>query len=221
AVVEVRGEAYMPHQSFLALNEAREERGEEPFANPRNAAAGSLRQLDPRIAAERNLDVFLYGVGRWDAEDPRTHSGRIARIKEMGLKTNPEWKKCTTIDEVIEYVEYWTNERPNLNYEIDGIVIKVDDLDQQERLGFTGKSQRWAIAYKFPAEEAITKLTDIQLSVGRTGVVTPTAILDPVKVAGTTVGRASLHNEDLIHEKDIRIGDTVVIKKAGDIIPEV
>src|SRR5699024_5355043 len=221
AVVEVRGEAYMPHKSFLALNEAREEQGEEPFANPRNAAAGSLRQLDPKIAAKRNLDVFLYGVGMWQADDPPTHSGRLERIKEMGLKTNPEWKKCSTIDEVIDYIEYWSTERPNLDYEIDGIVIKVDDLQQQEKLGFTAKSPRSAIAYKFAAEEAVTNLTDIELSVGRTGVVTPTAILDPVKVAGTTVGRASLHNEDLIHEKDIRIGDTVVIKKAGDIIPEV
>lgn len=221
AVVEVRGEAYMPHRSFLALNEARINRGEEPFANPRNAAAGSLRQLDPSIAAERNLDVFLYGVGRWEIEDTPTHSERLSRMKEMGLKTNPEWKKCQTIEEVIDFVTYWTKERPNLNYEIDGIVIKVNDIHQQERLGFTAKSPRWAIAYKFPAEEAITKLTDIELGVGRTGVVTPTAILDPVKVAGTTVGRASLHNEDLIHEKDIRIGDTVVIKKAGDIIPEI
>lgn len=221
AVVEVRGEAYMPHKSFLALNEAREKQGEEPFANPRNAAAGSLRQLDPKIAAKRNLDVFLYGVGMWEAEAPLTHSGRLERINDMGLKTNPEWKRCSTIDEVIEYIEYWSEERPNLDYEIDGIVIKVDDLNQQEKLGFTAKSPRWAIAYKFPAEEAVTNLTDIELSVGRTGVVTPTAILDPVKVAGTTVGRASLHNEDLIHEKDIRIGDTVVIKKAGDIIPEV
>lgn len=220
-LIEVRGEAYMPHKSFLALNEVRESRGEEPFANPRNAAAGSLRQLDPKIAAERNLDVFLYGVGRWEADDPSTHGGRLTRIKEMGLKTNPEWKRCSTIDEVADYIAYWTEKRSNLNYEIDGIVIKVDDLSQQEKLGFTAKSPRWAIAYKFPAEEAITKLTDIELSVGRTGVVTPTAVLNPVKVDGTTVARASLHNEDLIHEKDIRIGDTVVIKKAGDIIPEV
>src|SRR5699024_5260263 len=136
------------------------------------------------------------------------------------LKTNPEWKKCSTIDEVIDYIEYWSTERPNLDYEIDGIVIKVDDLQQQEKLGFTAKSPRWAIAYKFPAEEAVTNLTDIELSVGGTGVVTSTAILDRVKVGGTTVGRATLHNEDLIHEKDIRIGDTVVIKKPGDIIPE-
>ncbi|MFD2629537.1 NAD-dependent DNA ligase LigA [Oceanobacillus kapialis] len=219
--LEVRGEAFMPHKSFLALNEAREEREEEPFANPRNAAAGSLRQLDPKIAAERNLDIFLYGVGEWNNSNLTSHSDRLDALKKLGFKTNPEWKKCDTIEEVLEYVEYWTNERPNLSYEIDGIVVKVDNLDQQEELGYTAKSPRWAIAYKFPAEEAVTNLTDIELSVGRTGVVTPTAILDAVKVAGTTVKRASLHNEDLIREQDIRIGDTVVIKKAGDIIPKV
>ncbi|MFC2949509.1 NAD-dependent DNA ligase LigA [Virgibacillus sediminis] len=219
--LEIRGEAFMPHKSFLSLNKAREERGEEPFANPRNAAAGSLRQLDPKIAARRNLDIFLYGVGEWENSELTSHSERLKKLEELGFKTNPEWKKCDTIEEVMEYVEYWTNERPNLNYEIDGIVIKVDDLDQQEELGYTAKSPRWAIAYKFPAEEVVTELTDIELSVGRTGVITPTAILTPVKVAGTTVQRASLHNEDLIREKDIRIGDTVVVKKAGDIIPEV
>lgn len=219
--IEVRGEAFMPHRSFLAMNESREANGEEPFANPRNAAAGSLRQLDPKIAAKRNLDIFLYGVGQWEAGELESHSERLEYMKSLGFKTNPEWKKCNDIDEVIDYVHKWTEERPNLNYEIDGIVIKVDNLEQQETLGFTAKSPRWATAFKFPAEEAITKLTDIELSVGRTGAVTPTAILDPVQVAGTTVGRASLHNEDLIREKDIRIGDTVVIKKAGDIIPEV
>ncbi|WP_188455107.1 NAD-dependent DNA ligase LigA [Virgibacillus oceani] len=219
--IEVRGEAFMPHKSFLALNKNRDENGEEPFANPRNAAAGSLRQLDPKIAAKRNLDIFLYGVGEWEAGNLQSHSERLKYLKELGFKTNPEWKKCSSIEEVIEYVEYWATERPNLSYEIDGIVIKVDSLEQQEELGFTAKNPRWAIAYKFPAEEVVTKLTDVELSVGRTGVVTPTAILEPVKVAGTTVKRASLHNEDLIRAKDIRIGDTVVIKKAGDIIPEV
>ncbi len=219
--IEVRGEAFMPHKSFIALNNEREEKEEEPFANPRNAAAGSLRQLDPKIAAKRNLDIFLYGVGEWDAGTLESHSERLDYLKKLGFKTNPEWKKCETIDEVIEYVEHWENERPNLNYEIDGIVVKVDNLTQQEELGFTAKSPRWAIAYKFPAEEVVTTLHEIELSVGRTGVITPTAILEPVKVAGTTVKRASLHNEDLIREKDIRIGDTVVIKKAGDIIPEV
>ncbi|RDW18972.1 NAD-dependent DNA ligase LigA [Oceanobacillus chungangensis] len=219
--LEVRGEAYMPHQSFLSLNENRLANEEEPFANPRNAAAGSLRQLDPKIAAKRNLDVFLYGVGEWNANEITTHSGRLEKLKELGFKTNSEWKKCSSIEEILEFIEYWTTERPNLSYEIDGIVIKVDSLEQQENLGFTAKSPRWAIAYKFPAEEAMTKLVDIELSVGRTGVITPTAILEPVKIAGSTVGRASLHNEDLIREQDIRVGDTVVIKKAGDIIPKV
>ncbi|KGP74503.1 NAD-dependent DNA ligase LigA [Pontibacillus yanchengensis] len=219
--IEVRGEAFMPHRSFIALNEAREESEEEPFANPRNAAAGSLRQLDPKIAASRNLDIFLYGVGQWDAGELESHSERLEYMQKLGFKTNPEWKKCPTIEDVITYVNTWTEARENLNYEIDGIVIKVDNLDQQEELGFTAKNPRWAVAYKFPAEEAITKITDIELSVGRTGAVTPTAVLEAVKVAGTTVKRASLHNKDLIREKDIRIGDTVVIKKAGDIIPEV
>lgn len=219
--LEVRGEAFMPHKSFLALNEAREEREEEPFANPRNAAAGSLRQLDPKIADKRNLDIFLYGVGEWAGSAITSHSERLEQLKELGFKTNPEWKKCSTIEEVIEYVNYWTEERPNLSYEIDGIVVKIDNLDQQEELGYTARSPRWAIAYKFPAEEAITKLREIELSIGRTGVITPTAILDPVKIAGSTVQRATLHNEDLIREQDIRIGDTLVIKKAGDIIPKV
>ncbi|UOQ48966.1 NAD-dependent DNA ligase LigA [Gracilibacillus caseinilyticus] len=219
--IEVRGEAYMPQQSFLSMNEAREANDEEPFANPRNAAAGSLRQLDPKIAAKRNLDIFLYAVGEWESGSLETHSDRLEYLQQLGFKTNPEWRKCEGIDEVIQYVEAWVEKRANLSYDIDGIVIKADNLEAQEQLGFTAKSPRWAIAYKFPAEEAVTKLIDIELSVGRTGVVTPTAILEPVKVAGTTVQRASLHNEDLIQEKDIRIGDTVVIKKAGDIIPEV
>lgn len=221
ATIEVRGEAFMPHKSFVKLNEEREKAGLELFANPRNAAAGSLRQLDPKIAASRNLDIFLYGVGEWEAEELPTHSARLERLKELGFKTNPAWKKCETVEEVLEFIEYWTNERPNLDYEIDGIVIKVDNLRQQDELGNTAKGPRWAIAYKFPAEEVMTRLRDIELSVGRTGVVTPTAILDPVRIAGSTVQRASLHNEDLIHEQDIRIGDYVVIKKAGDIIPKV
>ncbi|MGP4060626.1 NAD-dependent DNA ligase LigA [Halobacillus sp. H74] len=219
--LEVRGEAYMPKKSFIGLNEVKESNGEEPFANPRNAAAGSLRQLDPKIAAKRNLDIFLYGIGVWENDSSDSHSQRLEKMKDLGLKTNPEWKKCNDIEAVIDYVHSWVERRADLDYEIDGIVIKVDNLNQQETLGFTAKSPRWATAYKFPAEEAVTKLNEIELSVGRTGAVTPTAVLAPVKVAGTTVQRASLHNEDLIKEKDIRIGDTVVIKKAGDIIPEV
>ncbi|SDJ51969.1 NAD-dependent DNA ligase LigA [Salimicrobium halophilum] len=219
--IEVRGEAFMPKKSFNALNEEKEKKEEAPFANPRNAAAGSLRQLDPKIAASRNLDIFLYGVGLWEDEWKETHSDRLDYLEELGLKTNPEWRRLKDIEEVIDYVTSWVDRRQDLDYEIDGIVVKVDQLDQQETLGFTAKSPRWATAYKFPAEEVVTKLRDIHLTVGRTGVVTPTAILDPVRVAGTTVQRASLHNEDLIKERDIRIGDTVVIKKAGDIIPEV
>ncbi|MDQ1147952.1 DNA ligase (NAD+) [Bacillus sp. SORGH_AS 510] len=219
--LEVRGEAYMPKRSFEALNMKREERGEELFANPRNAAAGSLRQLDPKIAASRKLDVFLYGIGNVGESGVVSHSEGLDYLDHLGFKTNKERRKCTTIDEVIEYVNSWVEKRPNLPYEIDGIVIKVDSLEQQAVLGTTAKSPRWAIAYKFPAEEVVTTLLDIELSIGRTGVVTPTAILAPVKVAGTTVQRASLHNEDLIREKDIKIGDKVVVKKAGDIIPEV
>lgn len=219
--IEVRGEAYMPKRSFEALNEARKERGEELFANPRNAAAGSLRQLDPKIAASRRLDIFLYAIGNPEVIGAATHSDSLDQLDKLGFKTNKERRKCATIDDVLAYIHNWTEKRPQLPYEIDGIVIKVDSLAQQEELGTTAKNPRWAIAYKFPAEEVVTTLLDIEVSVGRTGVITPTAILTPVKVAGTTVQRASLHNEDLIREKDIRIGDKVVVKKAGDIIPEV
>lgn len=219
--IEVRGEVFMPKKSFIKLNQEREENGEDLFANPRNAAAGSLRQLDPKVAASRNLDVFLYAIGENNLDHLQRHSEGLDYLDRLGLKTNKERRICQTIDEVLQYIEEWKEKRPNLPYEIDGIVIKVDRYDQQEALGTTVKSPRWAIAYKFPAEEVMTKLTNIELSVGRTGVVTPTAILDPVRVAGTTVQRASLHNEDLIKEKDIRIGDYVIIRKAGDIIPEV
>ena len=218
---EVRGEAYMPRKSFLKLNEAKSERGEQPFANPRNAAAGSLRQLDSKLAAARKLDIFLYSINDFTELDATTQSEALDELDTLGFKTNPERRKKGTMQEVIDYIHYWTEQREQLAYDIDGIVIKVNSIDYQEEMGFTQKSPRWAIAYKFPAEEVITDLLDIELSIGRTGVVTPTAILEPVRVAGTTVSRASLHNEDLIHEKDIRIGDSVVVKKAGDIIPEV
>jgi DNA ligase (NAD+) len=219
--IEVRGEAFMPKQSFEKLNEIKREVEEEPFANPRNAAAGSLRQLDPKIAAKRNLDIFLYAVAQIKDKVLPTHTAALQYMSDLGLKTNKEAKHCKNIDEVIGYVDSWLEKRPHLAYEIDGIVIKVDSLEAQKKLGFTAKSPRWAIAYKFPAEEVVTTLEGIELSVGRTGVVTPTALLTPVQVAGTTVKRASLHNEDLIRQKDIKIGDQVVIKKAGDIIPEV
>ncbi|PLR99213.1 NAD-dependent DNA ligase LigA [Bacillus sp. T33-2] len=221
ASIEVRGEAFMPRRSFEALNRARAERGEEPFANPRNAAAGSLRQLDPKIAASRNLDLFLYGIGDVGETGIESHSEGLDYLEKLGFKTNKERRKVSDIEGVIEFVSGWVERRPDLPYDIDGIVIKVDSLSLQRQLGTTAKSPRWAIAYKFPAEEVVTTLLDIELSVGRTGVITPTAILEPVQVAGTTVQRASLHNEDLIREKDIKIGDQVVVKKAGDIIPEV
>lgn len=219
--LEARGEAYMPKASFERLNEQRRERGEELFANPRNAAAGSLRQLDPKIAASRHLDLFVYGLANAEELGITSHSAALDYLQRLGFKVNPERRRCANIDEVMQFVKEWHEKRPHLPYEIDGIVIKVDSFTQQERLGATAKSPRWAIAYKFPAEEVVTKLIDIELNVGRTGVVTPTAILEPVRVAGTTVQRATLHNEDFIREKDIRIGDSVIIKKAGDIIPEV
>ncbi|MFE8114522.1 NAD-dependent DNA ligase LigA [Mammaliicoccus sciuri] len=219
--IEVRGEAYMPRKSFVSLNEQKEQNGEQLFANPRNAAAGSLRQLDSKLTAKRKLDIFLYSVNDLTEIEADSQSEALNNLDELGFKTNNERETFDDIEGVLSFISKWTEQRNNLSYDIDGIVIKVDDLSQQEELGFTQKSPRWAIAYKFPAEEVLTTLTDIELSIGRTGVVTPTAILEPVKVAGTTVSRASLHNEDLIHEKDIRIGDKVVIKKAGDIIPEV
>ena len=218
---EVRGEAYMPRRSFIHLNNEKEENGEQPFANPRNAAAGSLRQLDSKLAAKRKLSVFLYSVNDLTEFNATTQSEALEELDQLGFKTNQERERVSDIEGVLNYIEKWTSKRESLSYDIDGIVIKVNDSSQQEEMGYTQKSPRWAIAYKFPAEEVITKLLDIELSIGRTGVVTPTAILEPVKVAGTTVSRASLHNEDLIHERDIRIGDSVVIKKAGDIIPEV
>ncbi|CUA80743.1 NAD-dependent DNA ligase LigA [Anoxybacillus suryakundensis] len=219
--IEVRGEAYMPRKSFEKLNERRKMNGEELFANPRNAAAGSLRQLDPKIVAARQLDVFIYSVVNSEEIGLVSHSESLRYLDGLGFKTNPTWQVCKTIDDVLAYIEQWHERRASLPYDIDGIVIKVDAFAQQKQLGATAKSPRWAIAYKFPAEEVVTQLVDIELSVGRTGVVTPTAILQPVRVAGTIVQRASLHNEDYIREKDIRLGDYVVIKKAGDIIPEV
>ncbi|EED2501432.1 NAD-dependent DNA ligase LigA [Listeria monocytogenes] len=219
--IEVRGEAFMPKRSFQKLNEIREEEGQMLFANPRNAAAGSLRQLDTKIAASRNLDIFLYAVADFGEMGVETHSAGLDMLETLGLKVNKERRLCNSLEEVYAYIEEWTEKRAGLAYDIDGIVLKLNNLEQQRQMGNTVKSPRWSIAYKFPAEEVPTKLLDIELNVGRTGVITPTAVLEPVRVAGTTVSRASLHNEDLITEKDIRIGDTVLIKKAGDIIPEV
>lgn len=219
--VEVRGECYMPKKSFVALNESREEEGLEVFANPRNAAAGSLRQLDPKIAAKRNLSVFLYSSPSVEELDVSTQEELLEKMAEIGFVTNPERLKCQTIDEVWNYIEMIGAKRQELPYEIDGMVIKVNDFATQEEIGYTVKAPRWAIAYKFPAEEAQTVVRDVEWTVGRTGVVTPTAVMDPVQLAGTTVRRANLHNIDLMKERDIRLEDTVVIHKAGDIIPEV
>lgn len=220
--LEVRGEAFLPKREFERINKGKEERGEAPFANPRNAAAGSLRQLDPKLAAERALDIYLYEVGELQGEQvPETHSSSLEFLSHLGLKVNPDRVTVHGIDEAMEFVDYWREHRGELGYEIDGIVIKVDDKELRNRLGTTAKSPRWAIAYKFPAEEGVTVLQDIDIQVGRTGAITPTAVLDPVVLAGTTVRRASLHNEDMIREKGIMLGDYVTVRKAGDIIPEV
>lgn len=219
--IEVRGEAFMPRTAFERLNGERKVRGESVFANPRNAAAGSLRQLDPKLAAERTLDLFVYELGQIEERSFSTHTESLQFLEELGFKVNPARKTVATVEEMLQFIHDWRERRPDLPYEIDGIVIKVDDLTLREKMGATAKNPRWAIAYKFPAEEAITLLRDITLNVGRTGVLTPTAILQPVSLAGTTVGRASLHNEDMIRQKDIRLGDHVIVKKAGDIIPEV
>lgn len=216
----VRGEVFMPIASFERLNREREERGEARFANPRNAAAGSLRQLDPRITAARKLDSFIYTLAHAEGLAVSTHWQGLEVLERLGFKV-PDRRLCKTIDEVIAAVEEWQNQRRDLSYEIDGLVIKVNSLDQQARMGSTAKSPRWAVAYKFPASQEITRVVDIIVQVGRTGAVTPTAILEPVRVAGSTVSRATLHNEDMIRQKDVRIGDHVVIQKAGDVIPEV
>ncbi|MEW9670351.1 NAD-dependent DNA ligase LigA [Ammoniphilus sp. 3BR4] len=219
--IEVRGEAFMPRRAFEKLNKGREEKGEQLFANPRNVAAGSLRQLDPKLAAERELDLFIYGIGLLEGDQVDSHSEGLQYLEALGFKVNQERRVFSSIEEVIQFVEGWTEKRSQLPYDIDGMVIKVDSYAQQRELGFTAKSPRWATAYKFPAEEVVTVLEDIEVSVGRTGAVTPTAILKPVSLAGTTVKRASLHNEDIIREKGLMIGDHVIVKKAGDIIPEV
>ncbi|WP_026975937.1 NAD-dependent DNA ligase LigA [Alicyclobacillus contaminans] len=219
--LEVRGEAYMPKRAFLRLNAEREAVGEPLFANPRNAAAGSLRQLNPKIAAQRGLSVFVYALADTDGTRLTRHSECLEWMASLGFPVNANRKVCDTIDEAIAFVEEWAEKRRDLPYATDGMVIKVDSLAAQERLGFTAKSPRWAIAYKYAAEQAETKLLDIVLSVGRTGAVTPTAVFEPVQLAGTTVSRASLHNEDYIRQKDIRVGDTIIVQKAGDIIPEV
>lgn len=216
--IEVRGEIYMPKKSFNKLNEQREKNGEPLFQNPRNAAAGSIRQLDSSIAKSRNLDAFLYHV---PATTKKTHYEALMELKELGFIVNPNIKLVHNISEILDYIEEWTARRDELPYEIDGIVIKVNDIHMQKELGNTAKYPKWVIAYKFPAEEVKSKLTDIVCTVGRTGQITPNAVFDPVKVMGSTIRRATLHNEKYIQDKDLRIGDMILVHKAGDVIPEV
>ena len=219
--VVVRGEVYISKENFENINKSQEEQGLQLFANPRNLAAGTLRQLDSKLTAKRPLDIFVFNLEYIEGMEFESHSQSLEYLHKLGFKVSPNYKVCNSIDEVIEHIEYWTKNRDSLDFDIDGMVIKVNNLKQRENMGYTAKSPRWAIAYKFPAEQKKTKLIDIIVEVGRTGTITPTAILEPVRLAGTTVSRATLHNEDYITEKDIRIGDTVLVQKAGDIIPQV
>ncbi|MCT3526247.1 NAD-dependent DNA ligase LigA [Latilactobacillus curvatus] len=219
--IEVRGECYMPKASFAALNEKREAEGQPPFANPRNAAAGSLRQLDAKIAAERNLSAFMYTIVTFDDVQATTQHEALEVLAELGFNVNPTAEVCHNMTEVKTFIERYQATRDDLEYGIDGVVLKVNDLALQRQLGNTVKVPRWEIAYKFPPEEAATIVRDIEWTIGRTGVVTPTAVMDPVQLAGTTVARASLHNADMLRDKDVRLLDTVLLHKAGDIIPEI
>lgn len=219
--IEVRGEIYMPSSSFEKLNEERRVKGEKEFANPRNAAAGSVRQLDSKIASERNLLTFMYHLPFPNNYNIKTQKEALEFMKDLTFTVNPNIKKVNNIKEVLEYIDYWTVHRKELPYEIDGIVIKVNNLDDQRKLGTTARVPKWGIAYKFPAEEVLTKLVDIEFCVGRTGKITPRADLSPVRLQGSVVRSATLNNQDYIKEKDIRIGDIVSIRKAGDVIPEV
>ena len=219
--IVVRGEVYISKDNFNKVNEKQEEQGLQIFANPRNLAAGSLRQLDSKLTAKRPLDIFIFNLEHAQNHNFKSHSESLEFLKDLGFSVSPNYKVCKSIEEVIEHIEYWTENRSTLGFEIDGMVIKVNNLDQREAMGYTAKSPRWAIAYKFPAEKKKTKIIDIIVEVGRTGTITPTAVLEPVRLAGTSVSRATLHNEDYIREKDIKINDTVIVQKAGDIIPQV
>lgn len=216
--IEVRGEIYMPLKAFNELNEKRLKNGEPIFQNPRNAAAGSIRQLDSSVAKLRKLDAFLYHVPE---TDKKTHYEALMELKELGFIVNPNIRLVKNIDEILDYINEWTARRGELPYDIDGIVIKVNDIHMQRELGFTAKYPRWVIAYKFPAEDVKTRLTDIVCTVGRTGQITPNAVFDPVKVMGSTIRRATLHNGDYINSKNLKIGDNIFVHKAGDVIPEV
>ena len=220
-LIEIRGEVFFPIAAFNELNESLEEAGKQLFANPRNGAAGSLRQKDPRVTASRPLSVVVHGVGAKDGISFDSQSGAYAVLKTLGLPTSDRFKVCGTRKEVEKFIQYYADHRHDVEHEIDGVVIKVDSLSQQQQLGFTSRAPKWAIAYKYPPEEVTTKLLDIKVSVGRTGRVTPFAFMEPVKVAGSTVTNATLHNAEEILRKGVLIGDTVVIRKAGDVIPEV
>lgn len=222
ARLEVRGEVFMPHEGFERLNQQALEKGEKTFANPRNAAAGSLRQLDPKITSKRPLVLNGYGIGIAEGVDlPNTHYDRLQWLKSIGIPVNPEIRLCNGTDEVLDFYRDIQNKRSSLGYDIDGTVLKINDIALQEKLGFISKAPRWAIAYKFPAQEELTRLNDVEFQVGRTGAITPVAKLEPVFVAGVTVSNATLHNGDEIERLDIAIGDTVVIRRAGDVIPQI
>ena len=222
ARLEVRGEVFMPHEGFERLNQQALEKGEKTFANPRNAAAGSLRQLDPKITSKRPLVLNAYGIGVAEEVDlPNTHYDRLQWLKSIGIPVNPEIRLCNGTDEVVDFYRDIQNKRSSLGYDIDGTVLKINDIALQEKLGFISKAPRWAIAYKFPAQEELTRLNDVEFQVGRTGAITPVAKLEPVFVAGVTVSNATLHNGDEIQRLDIAIGDTVVIRRAGDVIPQI
>ncbi len=222
ARLEVRGEVFMPHAGFERLNQLALEKGEKTFANPRNAAAGSLRQLDPKITSKRPLVLNAYSIGIAEGVDlPNTHYDRLQWLKSIGIPVNPEIRLCNGIDEVLDFYRDIQNKRSSLGYDIDGTVLKINDIALQEKLGFISKAPRWAIAYKFPAQEELTRLNDVEFQVGRTGAITPVAKLEPVFVAGVTVSNATLHNGDEIERLDIAIGDTVVIRRAGDVIPQI
>lgn len=219
--LEVRGEVYMPRSSFFDLVEQQELLGEQPFKNPRNAAAGSLRQKDPKITAERRLDIFIFNVQQCIGRDFSAHTESLDYLRSLGFKTVPSYKKVRDIGEITAEIEHIGDSRQDFGFDIDGVVIKVDSLAQRDIMGATAKTPKWAVAYKYPPEEKETTLLDIEVNVGRTGAITPVAVFDPILLAGTSVSRAVLHNQDFIDEKDIRIGDTIVVRKAGEIIPEV
>ncbi len=221
-LLEARGEVYYPLEEFAGMNRKREEDGEAPFANPRNAAAGSIRLLDPKLAARRPLNLFVWGLARMEGRAmPASHTGGLRLLADLGLRTNPETRSCRNLAEVETFCRAWSEKRDALGYEVDGCVVKVDPIEAQEVAGSTARAPRWACAYKFPARQATTTILRIDVQVGRTGALTPVAILEPVRLAGSTIARCTLHNEDEVARKDVRVGDRVLIEKGGDVIPKI